>query len=157
MKITSELTPKSYISAMKESMGGHFSFGQDRFTGFFLGNLFTVTHHSAYEWNRRVSNEKCTALGFVKKTPEGCQVKCICLRALLAPTQFLFWLLILWFSTGLASLTADISLWLMIGLIEFAVLAIAAPLSAFFESLTEQGQAGMNYLLQFLSDPKNTY
>ena len=95
MRIQSQLTPREYISAMMEQMQGHFDFGQERFTGFFFGKVFSVTYHSGHEWNRRISNQKNTAIGYVRQTQGGSEVRCVCLRALMAPTQFLLYYCVL--------------------------------------------------------------
>ncbi len=89
MKIQSELSAQRYLFAMKDRMAGHLEFGNERFTGFFFGSFFSVTYHSGYEWNRRISNQKNTAIGFVRKDANGCSVSFICLKGLLAPAQFL--------------------------------------------------------------------
>ena len=89
MIIRNHLSPKEYLSAMKGRMSGHFELGQERFTGFFLGRLFYVTHHAGYEWNRRITNEKSAALGYVKKVETGCEVHCIRFRGMLCPLQFI--------------------------------------------------------------------
>ncbi len=89
MRISSKLSKSDYLSAMKERMGGHCEFGKERFTGFFFGPVFSVTHHSGWEYNRRFTNVKNTAIGIVKKADDGCTVSCFCVKGLLVPTQFL--------------------------------------------------------------------
>jgi len=160
MRIQSQMTPDEYISAMQEQMQGHFDFGQERFTGFIFGKVFSVTYHSGYEWNRRISNQKNTALGYVRKTADGSEVRCVCLRALMAPTQFLldYCLLLLLslfsiFFTGVGYF----SLLGLFALIALAMLLVAAPISALVESFTDEGEAGKRTLVSFLLDPSDPY
>ena len=160
MRIQSNLTPDGYISAMQEQMQGHFDFGQERFTGFFLGRFFSVTYHSGYEWNRRISNQKDTAIGYVKKTEDGCQVRCIRLKEMMAPTQFLliygFMLLLLLGSMFLHGIQ-DFSIFLLMALITFGVLLVCAPITAVIGSCTEQGEIGRKTMISFLLDPSDPY
>lgn len=160
MKIRSSQTPEEYISAMQSQMSEHFAFGQERFTGFFLGRLFSVTYHSGYEWNRRISNQKNTAIGYVKKAEDGCVVRCICLKELMAPTQFLpvygFLLLILLASMFLHGIQ-DLSAFLPLALILLVVLMVCALITAVVGSLTEQGEINRKTIISFLLDPSDPY
>ena len=160
MRVQSDSTPEGYISAMQEQMQGHFDFGQERFTGFFFGRVFTVTYHSGHEWNRRISNQKNTAVGYVRKTKSGCEVRCACLRALMAPTQFLLYyclLLILALFSLFFSNAGDIAAFAPFALIAFAILLVIAPISALVESFTDAGETGKRTLISFLLDPSDPY
>ncbi len=163
MQIESGLNKKQYLSAMKESMEGHFAIGKERFTGFFLGNAFTVTHHCGYEWNRRVTNQKHTALGFVKDTQEGCIVRCIWLPGLLAPTQFLFTLSYLLAAMFMALLIEGqidrmpAPAYGFVALFALAVTALAALISAITDTVTEAGREGANSLMALLMDPSDPF
>ena len=160
MRITSPLPQKAYLTAMKDQMDGHFNFGTERFTGFFLGSCFYVTHHSGYEWNRKYTNQKNAAMGYVRKAEEGCEVRFIRFRGLLCPSQFLLEVLLLvlcWISIMLAE-----GIWIpnafLIGLgISFAVTTISAPIATLFESLTERSEEGRRILLAFLLDPTDPF
>lgn len=160
MRIQSQLTPREYISAMMEQMQGHFDFGQERFTGFFLGRFFSVTYHTGYEWNRRISNQKDTAIGYVHKTESGCEVRCVCLRALMAPTQFLpiyISLLLLLLAAMFLNGIWNLSAFLLAALVGLGVLLIAAPISAVITSCTEDGETARKTIISFLLNPSDPY
>lgn len=158
--ITSPLPSKEYLDAVKENMGGHFELGAERFTGFFLGKCFHVTHHAGHEWNRRYSNQKNAAVGYVKETDDGCEVRFVCLKGALVPSQFLLTLvlivpllLLIALSRGItdASVISSTILFSLIAVIPFALIA------TFFESVTERSEEGKRILLAFLLDPKDPF
>lgn len=160
MRITSPLPKKAYLAAMKDQMDGHFDFGTERFTGFFCGSYFYVTHHAGYEWNRRYTNQKNAAMGYVRETEEGCEVRFVRFRGLLCPAQFLFTLLLMALCTVFIMLTEGF--WepkaLLIGLgISVAVTIISAPIATLIESLTERSEEGRRILLAFLIDPEDPF
>ena len=160
MVFHSDLPKNAYLAAMKDEMGSHFDFGSERFTGFFLGNCFYVTHHAGYEWNRRYTNQKNAALGYVCKADDGCDVRFIRFRGMLCPAQFLFILLLFVPILTFAMLTHGImnAEVFLLGLgISFAAVAITAPISALIESLTERSEEGRRILLAFLIDPSDPF
>ncbi len=158
MKIQSAYPPKTHISAMKERMGGHMELGCERFTGFFLGCWFTVTHHSGYEWNRRISNVKNTAIGYVRSDGQGSYVHYIHLRGLLAPTQILFYFLAVGFPMGLIGLVgAGLEGAVIILVCYLAAVLIAAPISALVECLVDASEDGRRQVQALLLDPVDPF
>lgn len=159
-QINSPLNAAEYLDAMKSKMGSPFSFFNERFTGCFLGSFFYVTHHAEYQWDRRFSNPKNAVLGYVRSADDGCRIRFVSFRGLLCPGQFLMTLLlcflagtiVIWYNNAFDF----ISLPLLFGLI-LAFVAISAPISALFESMTERSEEGCNTLLSILYDPKNNY
>ena len=152
MVIQNHLSPKEYLSAMKRRMSGHFELGQERYTGFFLGRLFYVTHHAGYEWNRRITNEKSAALGYVKKAEDGCEVHSIRFRGMLCPLQFIpFYLIMLWYAIYL-----DQGIRLGSIILMTVLTVLVAISSGVIEIFTENGQFSMSCLLQLLRDPDFT-
>ena len=155
MRIQASLKPKAYLSAMKERMGSRFAWGSERFTGCFLGRLFYVTHHAGYEWNRRITNQKNAALGCVKETENGCEIRFLHFQGALCPQYLFFYLLIL----GVYLLLS----WpVFIGhplLMIFAILfVLGAPLlSACIESMTDGSIDGRKSLLGLLIDPTDYF
>ena len=153
MRIESPYTPKEYLANLKFNMSSHFEFGCERFTGFFLGRLFYVTYHSGYEWNRRITNQKNAAMGYVKRTDDGCEVRFVRFRGPLCPLQFLPFLLIMlacslfFFS---ADPLVDAPTRMIIGLIATVITAL---ITAFIESMTERSEDGRRTLLSMLIDP----
>ncbi len=167
MRVDSALNPDRYLDAMKERMGGHFEFGRERYTGFFLGKAFSITHHSGAEWNRRITNEKNTAVGFVRETEDGCSVFFIRCKGLLSPPLFLttFGIMFLILLVGALVQTAVGTITLQVFLkaaglcavICFAVTLVSALCSAFAESLTQAGQEGRRILNALLLDPTDMF
>lgn len=157
MQISSSDFPKIYVSALEGRMGGHMDFGQERFTGFFLGRLFSITHHSGYEWNRRITNVKNTAIGYVKQTEQGSQVHFIHLRGMLAPTQFWSYYLMLWIPMGLMSLIGGLEAFWVMTLVLLVSMLVAAPVSALIEYMVEESENGRRQLMALLMDPADQF
>lgn len=160
MKITSDLSKGDYLTALKDRMGSRFSFGQDRFTGLFLGSLFSVTYHAGHEENRRVTNEKHSALGFVRKAPQGCEVCFIRTWGMLYPTGFLTLILLCFvvFLMSLLSYPEDLwdIFWVCIPFC-LGLSTILALVTAFRESLTDRSEEVAGILLACLRDPEDPF
>lgn len=161
MVIQSPLPKNAYLAAMKSNMAGHLDFGSERFTGYFCGNLFSITYHSGYEYDRRYSNPKNSALGYVRKNEDGCEVHFIRLKGILNPPAYLListvMTLALLFQCAMHDFLISEAAWLCFGL-GFGVTAIVAPISAFFESvMSERSAEGGRVLLSFLLDPTDPY
>ena len=150
MRIESPLTPKEYLSAMKDNMSGHLELGQERFTGFFLGRLFYATYHSGYEWNRRITNQKNAAMGYVKRTNAGCEVRFLRFRGAMCPLVFLPFLLCMLAMGIIEGAPNDIMASTIISLV---VTVILAPILTLIESMTIQSEDGQRALLSMLVDP----
>ena len=158
--IESAYSPTEHLDAIKENMSGHFEFGAERFTGFFFNNWFHVTHHAGYEWNRRYTNAKNAAVGYVKKTENGCELHFVCLKGLLIPAQFLSLLVLLIPLVFLMAMSQGITDEGIIGRVLLFEFIAAIPLSligTFFESVTERSEEGKRVLLALLLDPKDPF
>lgn len=161
MILSSPLSPKNYLSHLEGQMGGHFSFGMERFTGFFAGRCFCITHHAGYEWNRQYTNQKNCAVGYVRKTDTGCEVRFVRFKGALCPPQFIclnlmmfvlmmimflieyqdFHVLVLAVAAGLSLITTS----------------LAALISTFFECLTPESEEGRKILIALLMDPEDPF
>ena len=160
MVIQSPLPKNAYLAAMKSQMGGHFEFGVERYTGFFLGNCFYVTHHTGYDWEQRYTNLKNAAMGYVIKKENGCEVHFCRFRGLLCPLHFLtVWLIMgLVGSFGpLFETQGDIKTLTFFWILAFAATLLAALISVPFEGLTYAGEEGRRCLLSILLDPTDPY
>lgn len=164
MVLTSSLSRGEYLSAMKDMMSAHAEFGVERFTGFFLGPWFYVTHHSAYQWNRKISSQKNAALGRVKQTESGCKIHFLRFRGPLCPLVALS-LLLAGFAVAVVS-SAYVGLVEELGirdslLVCLAVvgisLALILPIATLFECMTEESEDGRRMLLSLLHDPVHPY
>lgn len=164
MKLHSALAKEKYLSALKDRMSDHTDFGVERFTGFFLSSCFYVTHHAGYEWNRKYTNQKNAALGYVKSAENGCEVHFIRFRGAMCPAVFLPMFLIayvcffaLFCYSGLtAEYGIGTSSLISLGIIGIPF-AIAVPITTFFECMTEKSEEGRKCLISLLYDPCDPY
>ena len=156
MTIKAHYSPKEYLAHMKSNMSGHFEFGCERFTGFFLGRLFYVTYHSGYEFNRRITNQKNAAMGYLKKDADGCSVHFLRFRGALCPAQFLSLLLTLLLLLTLPMLLEvgwHLQAFLFLCGCAFVLTVITALIGTLMEYLTENSEDGRRTLLSMLIDP----
>ena len=159
MRIVSPLEKEKYLHDLRCQMESWFAFGQPRFTGVVLGNFLYITHHAGYEWNRRITNEKSRAIGFVTRYGDGCQVKLICFRGYLDPVSLVLNYLIytVFVSLAVAMKTAvEVNPFVIPELHLFAAgLALFIGLISFAECwFTERGHESMTELLSLLRDPE---
>ena len=160
MVLHSPLSKYEYLETLQENMGGHCDFGSERFTGFFIGSCFYVTHHTGYDWEQRYTNLKNAAMGYVKKKENGCEVHFCRFRGLLCPLHFLtVWLIMgLVGSFGpLFETQGDIKTLTFFWILAFAATLLAALISVPFEGLTYAGEEGRRCLLSILLDPNDPY
>lgn len=150
MKVHSQLPYREYLLAMKQQMDSFFAFGMERFTGIILGRFFSVTYHSGYEWNHRITNEKNRAIGFVRPRGDGTEVVCIRLSGLTNPLS-LICLFAVFFLCGSVSSLRD-------RLIFSAVATVfTAGGTAITDSCTERGEEGGRVVSAFLINPSDFY
>lgn len=156
MKYDSNLPYVAYISAMKEQMSGFTEFGIERFTGTIVGGFFSITYHSGHEFNRRITNEKHRAIGFAKPHGGGTRVSCIRLAGMTNPLSLLgifsFCFLLFLFRGGI-----EMALMPQVLIINAAITAVTALITAITDSVTERGQEGSKILTAFLIDPVDFY
>ena len=160
MVIQSPLPKNAYLAAMKGQMEGHFEFGVERYTGFFLGKFFYVTHHTGYDLGQRYSNLKNAAIGYVNKNDNGCEVHFIRFRGLCCPLVFLsVWIVMgLALSFGILFRTqGDMKALSIVWALAFGATLLGALISTPIESLTYAGEEGRRCLLSLLFDPTDPY
>lgn len=158
MILSSELSKRAYLSALKEAMSPHTDFGVERFTGFFLGSCFYVTHHADFEWNRKYTNQKNAAIGYVKQTENGCEVRFLRFRGMLCPMIFLPYFLILEAIAVMYFLSGQAAQDGIVAPVLYPLVIVALPLiETFFESLTEESETGRRMLLSLLCNPSDPY
>lgn len=150
MRVVLPISKKKYLYELNQQFGSFTDLWSERFTGIILGNFIYVTHHAGHEWNRKITNEKSRAVGFVTKHGDGCQVSVILTRGYLE----LFWMifhyllgipLMLIMSEG--QLSQDVHIW---ALAFSALMGISSYIQCWF---TERGQYSMRVLIDLLSDP----
>lgn len=155
MRFQTPLTPKDYRSAAKERMGSYFAWGSERFTGWFLGKFFYVTHHAGYEWNRRITSQKNAALGYVKKTENGSEVRFILFQGMLCPSVLIPYLLL----AGIYLLfTWPVLIVKIFSLLFTLLIIVGTPLLAtVIEISTNDSIEGRKTLLGLLIDPTDYF
>lgn len=150
MRIDIPYSKKRYLYELRQQMGEFTDFWSERFTGIFLGSLIYVTHHAGHEWNRKITNEKSRAIGFVKKRGDGCMVYAITTRGYLE----LLWML--WFyllGCVLCLFSADITYRANVH-VGAAIFSVFMGVSSYLECwFTERGQQGMRELISILRNP----
>lgn len=141
----------TYLYEMLQSLSSPTNFGIERFTGIVLGRFFCVTHHCSWDWERKYSCQKNTAIGIVKETKDGCDVRFFTTRGDLRPQ----WLVPVYLIFILISLVFTQTLklaWYFIG-----IYSLAAILSAIIEPMTQPSKDGYNSLISLLKNPQNPY
>lgn len=164
MVFASSLSREEYLSALKEMMSAHTEFGVERFTGFFLGPWFYVTHHGDYQWNRKITCQKNAALGRVKQTENGCKIHFLRFRGPLCPmvilSLFLFGVVVAVVSGACVGLMEELgigpSLLVCLAVVGIS-LAMILPVATLFESMTAESEDGRRMLLSLLHDPVHPY
>lgn len=163
MKFLTDLSADQYIGAFQMQMGSFTSFGEERFTGFFVGKFFSVCYHSGWEWNRKLTNEKNRAIGYVKNTPDGAEVSFVHLYGFANPISivllFLLGFVFGWFLWNMhGSMQTDGSAGLIIsavcGLAVMVPVVLESVLAAYF---TERGQYGHGVLMAYLRNPADPW
>lgn len=162
MRIYSQLTKKQYLTEMRRQLGSFSSWGDERYTAIILGSFFWVTYHSGYEWNRRITNEKNRALGFVRDSYGGCTVHCFCTRGYLdivsGLAMFAISFGLCWFLTWFMSLSDPVlnEMLLFLPLIESVFATLVTAVTSFVHTgMTERGCWGRLMLLALLHHPED--
>ena len=160
MQIQSRLSKQEYICSLKKRMGSSFDFGAERFTGFTIGKWFYVTHHAGTEWNRRITNQKNAALGYIDENTEGCRVQFIRFKGMLCPTQFLLWCVLVAIIAFFTFITQDdrtVETATTISGCCAVALILGALSETFSELMTERSEEGENTLISMLHDPSDPF
>lgn len=155
MKLDLKLPCDVYLNQMRRNLSSFTDFGQERFTGFVIGRFFMIRHHADYEWNRRITSETHSAMGFVMPNTVGTKVVCVRTAGALNPVSMLWLYCICLLVTLVRGFLLEATGVAM--LIALIVTFVAAVFSAITDSLTEQGEAGSRMLTAFLTDPEHYY
>lgn len=158
MIVSSNLSKKAYLEEFRSQVKGNFfCFGEERFTGFVIGNFFSIAYHSGYEWNRRLTNEKNRAIGFVRKSGAGCKVYAVRLRGYTNPLSLiLIFTLFLWlFAVKQQDYTSGWEQWFAPASVWPALMAtvISAAISALHAFVSEREQQGWSMVTSLLHCP----
>ena len=150
MRLERSISKPDYIQALRKHMGLVSDVGRQRFTGVFWGNFFYITHHAPWEWNRKITGERCSALGFVTATENGCRVRYLKFIGASDPKSWIKFFLLFYiiFSLKGWDWSHPIS-WPLI-LIGTALCAVSSLLACLF---TENGLFGALRLTNLLKDP----
>ena len=150
MRIPVPISKKRYLYELRQQLGSFTALWSERFTGVVFGNFIYITHHAGFEFNRRITNEKSRAIGFVTKQENGCAVNVICTRGYLDPWWMGIFYMLFLFSLLLKdgnSLGSD-AFWLA------GVCSVLFGLLSYIQCwFTERGRQGMWELCSLLQDP----
>ena len=150
MRIIVPIEKKRYLYELRQQMGSFSDLWSERFTGVFLGSFIYVTHHAGHEWNRKITNEKSRAIGFVTRHGDGCVVNVILTRGYLDPWWMAMFFLFVVASFAIGSRgEVDPRMYKTAGVVT-AVVGVSSYLQCWF---TEQGQRGMMELRSLLQNP----
>lgn len=150
MRIVSNKEKKEYLRAMRQNLDAWTNFGCDRFTGVVWGNFFYITHHTDWEWDRRVTSAKHRAVGFVTSSEGGCTVRCLIFPGYTDPVS-----LVMLYLVGMLVFMlkgADISqpLWHILSAVVVLVVSLTSCIPYLF---VDRAQEGRKTLLDLLHDP----
>ena len=156
MRFESQMSHADYLAAMKEQMSSFSDFGLERFTGIIIGSFFSITYHSGFVSNRRITNEKHRAIGFVAPTRSGVNVHCIRLAGMTNPLSLLS---MYCFCFVVSVLVSDLQTALLPQCLSFfgTLTCIMAMITAIASSITVRGREGARILSGFLLNPLNFY
>lgn len=156
MIVDSPLSPKQYKAAVRSRLENYRNFWDERYTGRFIGPVFYITHHSYWEWNRRITGEMNNAIGFIKKTESGCTVHFIHTTGILNPFHLILFFLIFMIVGVFNFQDVPLDKGEVLGiqlLISFTALIITSLITAISDALTENGLRGENCLYELMMDP----
>ncbi len=157
MKIHSEHSVDAYLYELQENLGNSTDFGVERFTGLVWGKFFCVTHHCAWEWNRRITCEKNSAIGYVKKSDNGSDVRFIKTKGDLRPQILIPFLLICAFIAWLVVMTLETINFFQFVCYLYSIELLRAILTAIGSSITEEGRIGKRIIISLIKNPKDPY
>lgn len=149
MRIVLPLEKKEYLHDLCQRMDSWFSFGESRFTGVVLGSFLYITNHAGYEWNRRITNEKSRAIGFVTRHGDGCEVKVIFTWGYLDPVSLIWMYLLMLGILQLRDPGSPVA-YILAAVIALGICAISAVQCWF----TQRGQQTFDDLLSLLYNPE---
>ncbi len=151
MRFDASVKKKKYLRELRLQMESWFAFGQPRFTGLVLGSFFYITRHAGYEWNRRVTNEKHRAIGFVTKQGERCAVHAVFIPGYLDPLSLVWYYLICMVIFWIYGLNPWVHF--VPNIIAVGVALLSGVISAVASCVTERGREAFDDLLTLLNDP----
>lgn len=160
MKLQPKQSAKDYLASLSGRMDSVSNFGTERFTGFHIGKFFYVIHHSEYQYDRRFTNPKNAALGYVKDTENGCEISFLKFKGILCPSQFFLYYIIT-ILLGIIiygiKLVNELSLAVVLLAIYTPLFILIGSVYAFIESMTDRSMDGEAALLALLEDPDNPF
>ena len=150
MYTTSPLSPNDYRNAIRASLSNFSNPYRERFTGFFIGKWFYLTHHCEHEYGHR-NTPQSAAAGYIKETENGSELHFLCFRGLFCPVPFLV-IMLLTTAFCWVGFESHLSPWIriVIGMI------IALCLTGFrtlMESESKRSQESHDALMDLMDDP----
>lgn len=151
--IRSPLRPGSYMALLRRNFSFPLAVYSERVTGITIGRFFSVAYYCPFEWNRRITNECSRAIGYVKEKDGKSEIHFIRSSGMLSPFWLVFWTVVI--STFYYLKLDEISFF---SVVICAMVAIVICLvSAFIDSLTEEGIQGAGVITNLLDKPDEFY
>ena len=152
LRVISNLPEKEYLRAMKGSLESRFAFQDERIVGTVIGPFFSVAHCAGHEFNRRITDEKNRAMGFVRTRGAKTEVCFVHTTGMTNPLSLvtMYVLCIVMFAVAEVSILSEPAVW--IG--SLVATGITAVVTAVSDSVTERGIAGYQTLIRFLEHPE---
>ena len=149
----SELPVKAYCRILRQKLDSPFYVFDERMNGIVIGPFFSLAHHAEWEWNRKITSECNRAWGYVQEKHGKTKVRFIRGKGQLSP---------LWVTVF--AVIINILCYIQIGqwpakywLVGFLISAAVCAVTAFEDSMTENGIAGAEEITRMLRDPEGYF
>ncbi len=155
----SNLPKQKYLAEMRASFTSPlavFSWNS-RLTGFVLGSFFAVAHYQPHEWNRQITNECNRAYGFVKEENGWLKIQFVRGKGMLSPCWLLFYTLLCRVMFAFFEIRNEMKLGSTAWILSFVCALVIGLATAFTDSITEEGQAGVWEIDKFLRNPETYF
>ena len=150
---TSQLPAKAYRGILRQKLDSPFYFWDERMNGIVIGPFFSIAHHAQWEWNRKITSECNRAWGFVREKNGVTEVRFIRGKGMLAPSWLLSYTLVCFFMMYIELQEIYPQMWLVSAGIALGV----GLITAFQDSITENGIAGAGEITRILKNPQEYY
>ena len=151
--IKSPLKPGTYMALLRRSFCFPLAVYSERVTGITVGRFFSVAYYCPYQWNRRITNECSRAIGYVKEVDGQSEVHFIRTAGMLSPFWLIFWTVVI---SAFYYLKLDEISFFSVAICAAVAFAVCV-VTAFIDSLTEEGIQGAGVITNLLEKPDEFY
>ena len=148
-----QIPAKAYCKILRQKLDSPFYLFDERMNGIIIGPFFSIAHHAAWEWNRKVTSECNRAWGYVREKDGVTEVRFIRGKGMFAPSWLIFYTLLCAFFIYNGIETIIPEMWYA----SIGISVVICLISAVQDSLTENGIAGAGEITRFLKDTEEYY